>query len=289
MDRLAHRLFVAALVVTAGTLGCADLVPTAPLVTGERGITSIATDDFFVYWTTGDGAVKKISVDGGAVTVLVPPPAQPAAAEHVTLDDDTVYFTLGGSAVMKAPKKGGESALILEEGGIRGIAVDTESVYWSVSEGKLGKAPKKGGTAETLATGQSEPSPPVIHTDALFWAIGTGELRTMLVAGGAPETLVAGAAKPHSLAVTSTNLYWTTLGDSSNGQVNVADAGGDKARVVAEGQALLDEVAGDADAVYWTNAKGTVSMAPLAGGEPSALGSPPARGAMLTVPLAFVQ
>ncbi|MEO7331808.1 MAG: hypothetical protein ABI193_24745 [Minicystis sp.] len=275
MNRIAQRLLVTGALLTTGALGCADPLIPGPLVTGERGITSIAADDFFVYWATGDGAVKKVSIDGGAVTTLVPASAQHLAADHLAVDDTHVVWTIGETTVATVPKDGGEAAILVEYGGkeIRGLSLDASHVYWSEGEGTLQKAPRIGGAAELLASGQSEPGPPALLTTGLFWTTGidAGQVMKMQVDGGEPTPVVATASKPKHLAVTSSNLYWTTLGDSTNGTVNVASLGGDDARMLASGQEKVDEVAGDLDAVYWTSSNGTVSTVSLQGGEPTAI------------------
>lgn len=274
MNRLAQKLVFAGALLATGTLGCADPLIPGPLVTGERGVTSIATDGFFVYWTTAHGAVKKVSVDGGPVTVLIPAPAQGLPADHLTVDETHVVWTIGDTAVATAKKDDGKGAAVLVEHGgkeIRGLSLDASHVYWSEAEGTLQKAPRGQGAAELLASGQSQPGPPALLKTGLFWTVGTGEVMKMPVQGGEPQAILSGATKPRSLAVTGTHLYWTALGDSVDGTVNVAGLGGDDARVVASGQELVDQVAGDADMVFWTSSSGTVSTVSLQGGEPNVL------------------
>jgi hypothetical protein len=273
MNRLTPALLALAAVVSAGALGCADPLIPGPLVTGERGITSIAADGAFIYWTTAKGAVKKVSLDGGPVTTIVPEPAQGLAADHVAVDETQVVWTIGGTTVAAVKKDGTDASLIVEQAGgeIRGLTLDTSSVYWSVAEGELRRAPRAGGEVETLASGQSKPSGPALDHDRLFWGIETGELLQLSTGGGAPEKLFAGEAKPQRLAVTTDRLYWTTLGNGKTGTVNVADRSGGSARVVAANQAVVDEVAGDERAVFWTSFDGTVSMVPLDGGDPQAI------------------
>ena len=91
---------------------------------------SLIVDQDYVYFVQGGPAlsnIKKVSVNGGLVTTLVPG----AAAGAFTQDDSHIYWT-SQTEVGKVPKNGGSVSvyeqIVKDSGG--GIAVDDTSVYW---------------------------------------------------------------------------------------------------------------------------------------------------------------
>src|SRR5262245_62435631 len=84
MHRRFNKLLLASVLAGIGAVGCNNTVaPGGALVSGERGITSIAVDDFFLYWTNVDGTIKRVSLDGGHPTTLVSGQSGPS---HLRID-----------------------------------------------------------------------------------------------------------------------------------------------------------------------------------------------------------
>jgi outer membrane protein assembly factor BamB len=274
------KLLLTTTFLAALTLGCQDAVsPAAPLVTGERGVTAIAVDDFFLYWSKADGTVRKVSLDGGQITTLASGQNLP---DHVAVDDGRVYWATGDGAVKAVSKDGGGEIHIAVDAEITGLTVDEAHVYWTAaaSDGSLRRASKSedDSAAVTLASGLSGPRSPRVHSGGVFWAdqgwsSSAGALMRVPAEGGEPKALIGEPEGALSLAVTGDELYWTTFGD---GTVRWASLGGGDAHVIATEQGVLQAVAGDGVTVYWTRADGTVNMAPLYGGEPVEIAKGPA-------------
>jgi len=99
-------------------------------VLSASGLFDLIADQDRVYFVQGGPAlsdIKKVSVNGGLVTTLVPG----AAAGAFTQDDSYIYWT-SQTEVAKVPKNGGSLSfyerIVKDSGG--GIAVDDTSVYW---------------------------------------------------------------------------------------------------------------------------------------------------------------
>jgi hypothetical protein len=276
------KFLLATTLTAALSLGCQDAVsPAAPLATGERGVTSIAVDDFFLYWSKADGTVRKVSLDGGQIITIASGQNFP---DHVSVDDGRVYWANGDGALKAISKDGGDEAQIAVDVEITGLSLDETHVYWTSAAaaggGSLRRAPKgeSDGDVVTLASGLSGPRSPRVHVGGVFWAnqgepSGAGALMRVSAGGGEPKTLIGEPEGALSLAVGGDEIYWTTFGV---GTVNWASLGGGDAHVIATEQEVLQAVAGDGVTVYWTRADGTVNMAPLYGGEPVEIAKGPA-------------
>ena len=141
--------------------------------------TGIAIDATSVYWTDAGttGSLKKVPLEGGAVTVLLP-----AASIGYT--------------------------------GIGGIAVDATSIYFGTVEGGILATDLSGGNLTTLATGQSSASGLATDSASLYWATGAGlngagDIMKLSLATRQVSTLV-----PHggiSIAVNEAVVAWTAL------------------------------------------------------------------------------
>jgi hypothetical protein len=138
----------------------------------------VATDGQFVYWTADDGKVRRVSTNGGAVTVVA---GAAGAALGLTVDDSNVYWTAGDDpgTVNMAPKAGssGGAALAAAQHLPIGVAVDQNSIYWV--NGGIGTSPTSGSvmtckiascTPTELATNQRTPVAIVVDATAIYWS-----------------------------------------------------------------------------------------------------------------------
>ena len=124
------RIFIGALFAGYAALtGCqASVGSNAPLALGERDVEAITSDDFFVYWATASGLVKRVSLDGGKVEQLASGAAGPAL---MAADEHDLFVAFGDGSVNRIPKKGGEPVVLATSVGIRGIATDATHVYYT--------------------------------------------------------------------------------------------------------------------------------------------------------------
>lgn len=154
---------------------------------------NMAVDASNVFWTTaygGNGSVRKVSKNGGPVTVLAsnPFPSSPTA--------------------------------ILVEGGF---------VFWSDSHGgnggSINKTPVGGGATVVLGSGPTSFNPFHLASDGtyLYWLSSDGApcycvtpkqtvVKRVPIAGGAVSNLVTLVGESSDIAVDSTNVYVTSYG-----------------------------------------------------------------------------
>ncbi|XXX76402.1 hypothetical protein WMF30_53015 [Sorangium sp. So ce134] len=254
--------------------------PAAPvtLAAGQHQPTAIALADDHVYWTTagpnGDGEVKRIARDGGALEVLASQQALPSGLTLHDANDGTgtwAYWTNDGTeAVMRAPAAPGGPApavLTVFRGTRSGVAVLDDDVYWSTSTGLVLELPVAGGRVVQIASEQPEPVGLVAAGETLFW-INRGEGAVMKRDGSTSVALARGEGRPGTLAADGTHVYWTRSG-ARGAVVRIAREGGGEVEEIAAGLPFPYAIAVDATRVYWTNlGDGTVMTAPRAGGQP---------------------
>jgi hypothetical protein len=103
--------------------GAVTTLATEPTISG-----GVAVDAESVYWSAGDGTIKKVPLGGGIVTTLV---SSAGGFGQVVLDSTSVYWT-AYDGVRRAPIDGGAPVTLASgESGVSGLAVDGESVYWA--------------------------------------------------------------------------------------------------------------------------------------------------------------
>lgn len=251
-------------------LGCADPVPySAALVTGEKGITSIATDDFYLYWTKADGSVRRVSLDGGPPATIVEGRQLPGS---IAVDETHVYWASSDGAIERALKEGGDVESIVEAGHASKLVIDASHVYFIADGGTVQKKAKAGGALTTLATGQTVSSELSLNGVSLIWANAEGgSVNDLATENGTPRAIVVEQPKPQRVAVSGSNVYWSNFGNST---VGVAQRDGSGVQEIVSAEAP-DTVIGDETHVYFSDVKGGVNMASVHGGEAERLGQGP--------------
>jgi hypothetical protein len=263
--RIAHCTLGGLLLAGSFVLvGCADPVPSAAaLVTGETGITAIATDDFFVYWSTQDGSVKRVSIDGGKPTTLIS--GQPPAST-LAVDETHLFWASSDGQIARTPKEGGAAEPLAEAGHDTGFAIDPTHIYFTTSEGTVQKRAKDDGATTDLAAQQKVRSQFAIGGSSLVFATppedaaAVSEMRTD---SGAVDTLVSGP-RPDFVAISGSNLYWTNTGDQT---VGVAQRDGSSVFQIPALGAQPSSVMGDDTYVYFADVSGAVNVATIRGGD----------------------
>jgi hypothetical protein len=288
-----------------GVLGCSaePFEGFPPLATDQRGVTGIAVDGSFVYWTLSSGAVRRVSVTGGAVETVVEGLEIP---NQIAVDDTHVYWTTLTGAIGRAPKAGGPAFTLAEGEGegshtIAGLQVDDTHVYWSRSRsddqdkrGDVKRGPKGGGTPEVLASSLTKPFFSLAMVgSSLFWNVdgtrgpdGTidGAVREVAVDGGSERLFAGEIISPRSLATNGQHICWTsldpdalTLDPTSSAQIITrADLDGTGVRRVASDLENLEAFVADDATIYYAYTSqnedeapyGAVASISIDGGEP---------------------
>lgn len=263
-----RRSFALTLFAASGILaGCqGPIVGNAPLATGQLGILAMAVDDFFLYWVVDTGAVRRVSLDGGAVETLAQAAAGPAS---IALDETHVFFTTGGGDVVSVPKKGGDTKVLATAVSVGNVAVDDTFVYFTAGN-VVKRVSKEGTDAADLATDEVSPGGLVVRATLIWAATGTtgpaakaGAIRQVDLSGGTAKNVIPNIS-PRTLSVTQTRLVWT---EGPTGQVRAANIDGTDLRDVAvlEGETIGNVIA-DEDNAYFATDLGTLRVVSLAPG-----------------------
>jgi hypothetical protein len=201
---------------TAGTL--------VTLASGQISPYVLAIDSTSVYWADwgtgsaqGDGAIDKVSIEGGAVTTLVPGQRMPGG---IAVDSTSVYWSTVGAS---------------------GLGV------YSVALG--------GGTPTLVATGFTN-DPIAVGPSGVYGTNGSDAPVSAPLQGGGAATVLApgpGNSNTYGIAVDSTSVYWTDFNDP--GVVSKVPRGGGQATTLATGHVAFG-IAVDATSVYWVNGGG---------------------------------
>ena len=99
------------------------LVPPDP----SYNVATLAVDCVNVYYTTTNGILARIPVDGGTPTTLA---TSVGAALQLAVDADRVYF-FGPGGLSAVPIGGGSVTTLAPGSSPAGIAVDAHDVYWT--------------------------------------------------------------------------------------------------------------------------------------------------------------
>lgn len=229
--------------------GCtrSPLLTSATLATGQGLIRVLTVDSTRAYWVNNEGAVRSVSLAGGAPVTLSMGQLNPSG---IAVDDEHVYVATMGSCPLSN----------------------------CGSDGRVIKLPKAGGAPTVLADQQRRVFGIALSGDDLFLITGgsssapmpDGEVLRVAKRGGPLAALVSGVT-PLGLAADTNAVYFST----SSGVSRVSRSGG--AATTLTSQALTQlQVVGDQvlGARSTTTESGVFSM-PLTGGTPSALYTSP--------------
>jgi hypothetical protein len=142
----------------------------------------IAVDSNAVYFTdcagNGAGSVKKVPLDGGAVTVLASGQECPSG---IAVDSSSVYWADVGTDA---------------GGGVRKVGLD-------------------GGTVQSLAEGRPGPAFVAVDASSVYWVEREGAWKLGLD-GGAPVPVAKSPGKPAGIALNATDLFWVTNDETND-------------------------------------------------------------------------
>ena len=265
---LGSLLFAGSLALVA----CGDPVSSAaPLVTGERNITALAVDDFFVYWARQDGVVKRVSRDGGKPTTLV---SNDQPSDTIAVDDTHVYWSAKDGAIGRTAKEGGTAEPLAQAGHDSSLAIDPTHVYFTTAEGIVQQRSKQDGSTADLAPTQKVSSQLALKGTTLLWADQIkSSVNETLTDSGATHALVAAQSAPDRLAISSSNIYWSNTGDNT---VGVARRDGGEMHLIPPlSPSFTSALMGDDAFVYFADFGGGVNIASVHGGEAMQLAQGP--------------
>jgi hypothetical protein len=273
MDRVTTSF--ALCLVAATALGCDDGAAWAPLATSQRFVADMTADGDFVYWVTGDGAVRRVSIDGGAVETIVADLTNPS---HVAVDGTHVYWAASGGVIARAPKAGGDvEQLAGDEQDTVALRVDDANVYWARKSGPIMSKPKTGEPPVTLAIDPSHPFSLAQGGATLFWSAGQvddGAVRDVAIAGGAVNDFDH-PLSPRILAANGAYVCWASLDRdalekdplSSAQTLSRAALGAADAHVLARDLGEVTALIADETHVYFATLDGKLNAVPVEGGD----------------------
>jgi hypothetical protein len=239
------------------------------LATGQNSPEGLAVDDTSVYWTTSDGNVMKVSIDGGSPTTLASGQRAPSG---IAIDANNVYWvnSISLGQVMAVPIVGGTPRVLAEhQGRPRKLAVDGGQLYWTNSgTGAVMTLPVTGGTPVLLASGQGTPVAIAVGSRMLYWSsIGQGAIRAMSLDALEIKTLVEDQDAV-ALSLIDGTVYWANLELEEEGSKVFKLEGATEPPTALAASPSPYSVVADPFHVYWTDvATGTIRRVSVRGGE----------------------
>jgi hypothetical protein len=256
----------------AGALGCREPGPPTDkpvvLAVRARGEGALAQDDDALYWVDRGtdvpdpskhvGKLWRLSKSGGLPTALTKDLAWP---KGLAVDDTHAYwasFTEG--RILRLAKSGSGSLDTLADGQStpRALALDKTDVYFLNGTGEVRRVPKAGGASVTLVSGQQHPLRIAVDAAHVYWLTGgtteqgavrrDGSLMRCGKDGSHRVVLAGGLQEPGALALDDESVFWV---DRAEGLVFRIEKDGGSARVLEKEQWNAQEIALDAEHVYW--------------------------------------
>jgi hypothetical protein len=194
--------------------------PAVPLVTSPAfvGLRDIDNDGAFLYWADA-GGLRKMPVAGGLVTTLASDPN----ITSVGLDATRVVYS-SGSQVFSIPKTGGASKLHFV-GWSKITAMDVDVVAW----GTFVYVGEENGAV----------------TSARIQSYGANTVLTH-------QNPIAGRSV-RSVSYDGSRVLWTDCANPGGGSCAVRKRQGSTTTVVSSGGVGVDNVQGDAGAMFWSD------------------------------------
>jgi hypothetical protein len=275
----------------AGTLCATGLCLARGIAVGTSPV-DLVVDSTNVYFTDGDGTVKKVLAGGGTVGLLAVGVATPYG---ITVDASNVYFTSSGTfaagfndgAVLKVPisPDGGTAIptpIATNRPSPQAIVVDDTQVYWL----EPGSMPTNGSILSCPLSGCPSNTPHVmVDTLALPYGLALDSTSLYVTASGGGEVygvdkvtakiriIALSQNQPEGIAVANGQVYWATNLDGLIQSAPVGGSGG-TTKFIATTMGSPQSVAADSTKVYWSDTHPVFTFGPLE--ECSVTGCPPA-------------
>lgn len=149
-----------------------------PLSGDIWNIIDLASDGQHLYWANDRLEVKRVPLAGGQPEFVYQTRGVARSAD-LAFAGNALYVAFDGTVVRDRPPADGmvmkiikgerDSVQVLDETRARSLALSADQVYWTTATGQIRSAALAGGPAETLITGQSQPSSLAVNSPGLFW------------------------------------------------------------------------------------------------------------------------
>ncbi len=236
---------------------------------------SLVTDNSYVYWVEGGynyGALKKVSINGGAITTLATGLVDPVG---IGIDGDYVYWiewNTDFNGLIKRIQKTGGSITTIASGlhcAQNFMAFNNNNVYFANKQadgkGAIMYAPKDGsGSLTTLVGGFSNLTLAIaIDNNLVYFYDDNNNIKTIPANGGTITTI--GNGNPYMFYIHGSDLYWTEF---SYGNIKKMPKTGGTVTTIATGSDMPANLVVINNNVYWIEADeyGKVKKAPVNGG-----------------------
>lgn len=211
-----------------------------------------------VYWTAMDGGVRAVPKNGGTPTLLAQGQGFP---DDVVLDAKGIYYG-GVDAIMTIPYGGPPAVVAVTDPWADPLTLDANNLYWispAVSPFILRTAPKTGGAVTDLATADGYVVDIAANATDVYWTTQSGSLQMVSKQGSSAVTLASHVEYEAAWKVVldDTHVYWSHFA----GVILRMPLGGGPEEVVVANQPGMQDVAVDANCVYWSNVDDGTIMA----------------------------
>ncbi|HZO14078.1 MAG TPA: hypothetical protein VFB62_12490 [Polyangiaceae bacterium] len=253
--------------------GGSSTMPTV-LVDGEEGPDAIAVDGEDVYFSTKDGFIKRVPIDGGTAGIVA---SGHYAVPAIALSDQLMWWSVYNAppvgAIWRAEKSGANAQVLVSDQNLPTEVVYTGAhIYWSTTGagGQIRRADPLTGAGVEVAE-DSEAFFFSIDGDWLFFTMNytapgpTGQVWGVQLSPPYTRVDIAqGLFKPAAIAANSTQVVWAQEGD---GLIASASPPAYSVSTVSTGGTAPRDVALDGGNIYWTDPGGGRVMKVMNGDE----------------------
>ncbi|MBK7392963.1 MAG: hypothetical protein IPI64_06610 [Chloracidobacterium sp.] len=273
---------------------------------GLSHVSGVVVDDKFAYTTiggtvadanAGTNGLRKVPLDGGAVTMLDNGEKYPQAEQGgIAQDEKYVYWNSGGEIARIGKDNGKREAVATEFVGIGiDMVLDTERVYWAnhgyyssstpIKPSPIYSVAKSGGKAEIFVDGQMAPGNIVVDEKFVYWTTPSSIMKQAKT-GGTPQVVLQASDKEgiDKLEQDGGDLYFgfRGAGESRWALRKISKAGGEP-QTIAKTFSLKQFVIDDEN-IYFFDEEGlsadVLCRVPKSGGEVTKLDTGYASGVM---------
>lgn len=187
------------------------------IATNLAGLSEIALDSDFVYWTTSSGVFRCARIDGMPTEIF----GSSVPARGIAVNSSTVFWSLQSGEVDSASLDGGSVTRLAMGASPFHLAADDAAVYWGDYE--------SGGSVLRLSIGAEQPTLVAADQDVvnslstrnarLAWTTLLGGTVVTTTADGAIEVLAAGEPGAGGVALADRAAYWA---NENSGDIEMA-------------------------------------------------------------------